>query len=143
MDKSILVQYRDLQEEIRDLQRRIEKLQNQIAQLDIVSDSVTGTRRDGTIGQIKITGFPLPEFEHKRGLLQRRRKALEQSEMRCREMLGEVEQFIDGIEDSRVRRIFRHRYIDGMSWVQVAVSMGGKHTADSCRMAHDRYLTEK
>ena len=47
------------------------------------------------------------------------------------------------IEDSRIRRIMRYRYIDDLNWVQVAHRMGKNHTAESCRKAHDRFLEEK
>ena len=57
MDKSILIQYSDMKEEIKDLKRRIQKLEREIDMLGIVSDSVKGTRKDGTIGSIKITGY--------------------------------------------------------------------------------------
>lgn len=68
---------------------------------------------------------------------------MEETQQRLLGMLNEVEAFVDGIEDSRLRRIFRYRYVDNMSWLQVAIQMGGKHTADSCRIAHDRYLAGK
>lgn len=55
-------------------------------------------------------------------------------------MLNEVEVFVDGIEDSRLRRIFRYRYVDNMSWLQVAIQMGGRTTAESVRKEHDRFL---
>lgn len=143
MDKNILVQYCDLQEEVKDLRRRIWKLEEEISHLTVVSDSVTGTREDGTIGHIKITGYPFPEESRKQGLLLRRKAALEAKEEELLELLSDVEEYINSIEDSRIRRIFRYRYVDNMSWVRVAIQMGGKHTADSCRMAHDRYIEEK
>ena len=140
MDKNILVQYCDLQEEVKDLRRRIAKLEDEISHLTVVSDSVTGTREDGTIGHIKITGYPFPEESRKQVLLRRRKEALEEKEEELLELLSDVEEYINSIDDSRIRRIFRYRYVDNMSWVQVAIQMGGKHTADSCRMAHDRYI---
>lgn len=140
MDKSILVQYCDLQEEVKDLRRRIAKLEDEISHLVVVSDSVTGTREDGTIGHIKITGYPFPEESRKQALLRRRKAALEEKEEELLELLSDVEEYINSIDDSRIRRIFRYRYVDNMSWVQVAIQMGGKHTADSCRNSHDRYL---
>lgn len=143
MDKSVLVQYCDLQEEVKDLRHRIRKLEDEISHLAVVSDSVTGTREDGTIGHIKITGYPFPEESRKQGLLRRRKAALEEKEEELLELLSDVEEYINSIDDSRIRRIFRYRYVDNMSWVQVAVQMGRKHTADSCRMAHDRYIEEK
>lgn len=140
MDKNILVQYCDLQEEVKDLRRRIRKLEDEISHLVVVSDSVTGTREDGTIGHIKITGYPFPEESRKQGLLRRRKAALEEKEDELLELLSDVEEYINSIDDSRIRRIFRYRYVDNMSWVQVAIQMGGKHTADSCRNSNDRYL---
>lgn len=140
MDKNILVQYCDLQEEVKDLRRRIAKLEDEISHLTVVSDSVTGTREDGTIGHIKITGYPFPEESRKQVLLRRRKAALEEKEEELLELLSDLEEYINSIDDSRIRRIFRHRYVDNMSWVQVAIQMGGKHTADSCRNSHDRYL---
>lgn len=143
MDKNILVQYCDLQEEVKDLRSRICKLEDEISHLAVVTDFVTGTREDGTIGHIKITGYPFPEESRKQGLLRRRKAALEEKEDELLELLSDVEEYINSIDDSRIRRIFRYRYVDNMSWVQVAIQMGGKHTADSCRMAHDRYIEEK
>ena len=54
--------------------------------------------------------------------------------------LLEVEEYIEGIEDSRVRTIIRLRYIEGMTWQQVADYMGGEHTEDSVRKAAGRFL---
>ena len=62
MDKEILVQYCEMKEEIKDLRRRIQKLDKFIEHPPIVADVVKGTRRDGTIGPIKVTGIPNPEY---------------------------------------------------------------------------------
>ena len=58
MDKDVLVQYREMKKEAKDLRRRIEKLNQFLADPPIVSDTVKGTRKDGTIGPIKVTGIP-------------------------------------------------------------------------------------
>ena len=49
-------------------------------------------------------------------------------------------QFIASVEDSWLRQILTCRYVDGLSWVQVAVRLGGGNTADGVRKAHDRFL---
>ncbi len=49
-------------------------------------------------------------------------------------------QFIASVEDSLMRQILTHRYVDGMRWVQVAARLGGGNTADGVRKAHDRFL---
>lgn len=54
-----------------------------------------------------------------------------------------VEDFIDSIEDSLIRRIFRVKYIEGSvkrKWIQVAMIIGGNNTADGIRKIHDRYF---
>ena len=106
----------------------------------IVSDTVRGSRQDGTIGPIKITGFPDRDYHKRTNTLNRQLQLLQEKEDELLELTNEVELYIESIEDSRIRRIFRYRYLDDMSWTRVAMMMGGDHTADSCRNAHDRYL---
>ena len=146
MDKKILIQYADLQEEIKDLRKRIEKTKYQITQLEkqgIVSDTVRGSRQDGTIGPIKITGFPDRDYHKRTNTLNRQLMLLQEKEDELLELTNDVELYIESIEDSRIRRIFRYRYMDDMSWTRVAMMMGGDHTADSCRMAHNNFFEKE
>lgn len=48
--------------------------------------------------------------------------------------------YITEIDDSLTREIFIFRFVNGLSWRQVAASVGGNNTADSCRMTCKRYL---
>jgi len=48
--------------------------------------------------------------------------------------------YITSVEDSFMRQILTFRYVNGFSWVQVAVHMGGGNTAASVQMAHKRFL---
>ena len=50
--------------------------------------------------------------------------------------------FIERIPDAYTRRIFKLRFIDGLSWNKLAHIIGGT-TADAARMAVKRYLREK
>lgn len=52
----------------------------------------------------------------------------------------EIENFIDNIEDSLTRRIFRLRFIEGFNWVRVAIGVGGNNTPDGVRMSVKRFL---
>lgn len=143
MDKSILIQYSDLVEEVKDLRRRIQKNQDDIDKLETVSDSVKGTRRDGTIGNISITGFPYPRYYKLKDTLYKRQRLLTEKKEELLELINQVDDYINSIKDSRIRRIMRYRYIDDLNWVQVARKIGKKATADSCRKAHDRFFEEK
>lgn len=143
MDKNILIQYNDLVEEVKDLRRRIQKTQDDIDKLEIVTDSVKGTRRDGTIGNITITGFPSPRYYKLKNVLHTKQSLLRKKEGELLELINQIDGYINSIDDSRIRRIMRYRYIDDLNWQQVARKMGKKATADSCRKTHDRFFEEK
>ena len=52
----------------------------------------------------------------------------------------EIETFIENIEDSLTRRIFRLHFIKGFTWVKVAMQLDGDNTPDGVRMTVKRYL---
>ncbi len=143
MDKDILVQYTDLQEEIRDIRRRAERARGQMERLETegtVLDAVKGTRQDGTFGSIRIEGFPYADYEKRRRSLQSYLLKLADMEEKLLELTNQAEEYINSIEDSRMRRIVQYRILDGLSWYEVADRMGGKATSDSCRMYYERFL---
>lgn len=147
MDKEILIQYSDMAEEVKDIQRRIQKLEHDLDHLCIVSDSVKGTRPDGTYGPIKITGYPRPEYYRKEAALERYRKLLELKEAELLELMGQAEEYIQSIEKSELRTMFRLYYIDGLTWQQVANRMnqgfrkkGRRYTEESCRKRNERFF---
>ncbi len=143
MDKDILVQYTDLQEEIRDIRRRAERAHGQMERLETegtVLDAVKGTRQDGTFGSIRIEGFPYADYEKRRRSLQSYLLKLADMEEKLLELTNQAEEYINSIEDSRMRRIVQYRILDGLSWYEVADRMGGKATSDSCRMYFERFL---
>ena len=143
MDKDILVQYTDLQEEIRDIRRRAERARGQMERLETegtVLDAVKGTRQDGTFGSIRIEGFPYADYEKRRRSLQSYLLKLADMEEKLLELTNQAEEYINSIEDSRMRRIVQYRILDGLSWYEVADRMGGKATSDSCRMHFERFL---
>lgn len=123
MDKSILIQYSDMKEEIKDLRRRIKKLDEEINKLTDVSDSVKGTRRDGTIGSIKITGFPYPTYRRKKDLLAKRRDRLSELEAQLLELTNQVDEYIESIEKSELRIMFRYYFLDNLSYAKTAMKM--------------------
>ena len=59
------------------------------------------------------------------------------------ELETQVEHILSELDDSRLRQMIEYRYIENMSWVQVADRMGGNNTADGCRMAVERFLRDK
>lgn len=147
MDKKILVQYCEIKEEIKDLRKRIQKLDKFLENPPMVADVVKGTRRDGTIGPIKITGIPEPEYIRKQGIRERYRKMLELKEAELLELTCQAEEYIESIDKAELRIMFRLYYIDGYSWVKVATVMNWMfpkrkvpYTEDSCRMRNNRFF---
>lgn len=61
-------------------------------------------------------------------------------QIQCIHERNRLERYISSIPDSLTRQIFALRFINGLPWRQVAYSVGGGNTPDSCRMAVNRYL---
>ncbi len=148
--KDILIQYCELREEIKDLRERIDRDElrlQKIKEEGVVSDTVTGTRADGTIGSIKITGFPIPEYSTVKAMLKKRIAKLQIMEDELHEAVNAVDDFINAIPKSDLRQMFRFYYIDDMTWRRVATNMNKRfpnrrisYTEESCRKRHDRFL---
>lgn len=142
MDKRILVQYADLQQEVIEIREKVEKLEQQIDKIEsegAVIDKVMGG--EGGLQPFKVEGFPYPEYSRKKTLLYARKATLSELELELLETLNEVESFISNINDSHIRRIVSLRVVDGLSWNKVALKMGGGNTEDSVRKAFDRFVS--
>lgn len=123
MNKVILVQYCEMEEEIKDLRRRIKKLDKFLEHPPIVADTVKGTRKDGTFGPIKVTGIPDPEYYKKRGIRERYKHMLEVKESELLELTCQAEEYIESISKSEMRMILRFSIIDGMANAKIAACM--------------------
>ena len=102
--------------QLRDMRREVDELSQRIGQME-----------QELRGQITAPG------------LNRARNLMETRRWACMEELGALYAFIDSIPDSRLRRIFSFRYIDGLSWLQVAFKIG-EHDEQYPRRLHNRYI---
>ena len=153
LNKELLVQYCELRGEIKDLRERIDNDKRRLRKIEeegVVSDTVTGTRKAGTIGAIKITGFPLPEYSKVKTMLKKRIEKLQIMEDELLEAVNAVDDFINAIPKSDLRQMFRFYYIDNTTWDMVAMRMNYmypkrkiEYTKDNCRMKHNRYLEKE
>lgn len=71
------------------------------------------------------------------------REAIEEAQLRKLRQWRRLQAYIDSIGDSQIRQIMTLRYVDGLSWSHVARKLGGGYTADSVRMAHQRFLSRQ
>lgn len=146
--REALERYYEKREEAKSLRQRIdrdERLLEQIKREGVVSDTVKGTRKDGTFGPIKITGYPIPEHKRIEAMIKKRLEKLHILEDELLEAMNRVDDFINAIPRSDLRMMFRMYYLDDMTWIQVAAGMNHSfpkrnYTDESCRKRHDRYL---
>ena len=137
MTREQLRQLKYLKNEIKMLREQIDNLKT-----GIVSDVVEGSESEFpyTKRRFTIAGADHEEYERKskrlRERLQRRVKDL-------MDLLEEINEYIADIDDSLLRQIVTLRHVNGLTWDQVAASIGGGNTADGVRKMHDRYLREK
>lgn len=142
IEKNVLEQYSSIKKEIADIERMIAESNSKIKKFEkqVVSDTVTGTRPDLTTGPIKITGIAQKHIEKENGLNRNRVQKMRKFKKKLEILALEVEEYIQKIPDSEIRRIARFRYTDNLEWRQVAVRMGKGYTEASCRKKMERFL---
>lgn len=153
--KEILIQYSDLlkeTEEVRDkidyLEQRIPVLEKRIQEIEdgeVVKDKVYGG--EGGIQGFSIEGIPNAEYQKKKTelltkklLLNQRKSTLEILEYDLMQKTNEVEEFISSIDDSRIRRIINLKFIENLSWLQVANRIGGGNSESGVKSAFHRFI---
>ena len=150
LDKWILLEYADMKEEIKDLRRRIEADRRELQKLNdmVVADTVAlGKKGKKPLGTVKIEGQPIREISRKQKTWERKIALLERIETDLLEKQNEVEEYIQQIEKSEIRTMFRLYYIDDLPWYKVAMRMNEmfpnrriKYTEDNCKQKHKRYF---
>lgn len=126
MDKKILLEYADVKEEVKDLKRRIHKLETDIDKLEhsIVADTVTrGRKGKKPLGTVKITGTPNGVIGRKRTSMYALQARLIEKETELLELLNQVEEYIESIQKSELRVMFRFFFIDDLTYAKTAMEM--------------------
>lgn len=126
MDREILKKYDALKDEQKDVRKRAEELEREMNRLlaTVVSDTVMGTREDGTYGPIKIKGIPFPEYDRKKEILQQRLDRYADIDRELAGMVNDIEIFISQVPDPRIRTILRLKYIDARTWREIGRKYG-------------------
>ena len=122
---------------------RIDKLHT-----TVMSDTVTmGKKGRKSLGTVKVTGIPDGIITRVETALEKNQKLLELREVELLELQNDVEEYIETIQKSELRIMFRLYYIDDLTWYRVALQMNQKfpkrrikYTEDNCRMRHNRFL---
>lgn len=61
----------------------------------------------------------------------------------CLHERNRLERYISDIPDSITRQVFQLRFISGLPWAQIALSIGGGNTEEGVRKRVYRYLKQK
>lgn len=150
MDRTILIEYADMKEEIKDLRRRIEKDKRALEKLnkETVIDTVSrGKKGRKSLGTARVKGKPRMTIELKKNAYIKKIDQLERLETDLLEKQTQVEEYIQQIEKSELRMMLRFYYIDDLPWYKVAMQMNQifqqrkiKYTEDNCKQRHKRYF---
>lgn len=118
MTKQKLKSYYWLQHEIKQQQGRLNRLRKRLDNSgelvgDIVSDYKTGKAIPLLIQGVSDSDFNLPIIIH---LLE---AEIEQNIIEAQKIIKEIEEYVQTVDDPRIRELLRSRFIDCMSWEQV------------------------
>lgn len=119
------------------LNREIEQLQRRIAELEAraLSTSKPITGMPSVPGVVDKLGKYVAEIADLKGILDLNLK-------KCFYELNRLNRYIQGIEDSEIRMIMSLRYVNGLTWEQVAYSIGGMNSADGVKKKAYRFLNK-
>ena len=120
-------------DQLRSLRREVDMLSQRIAELEQAARGGSG----------RVTGLPGAAGLYGKGDCAAKLAALadrlDARRARCMDALGALYDFIDGVDDSRMRLILTCRYIDGDTWQRVAFRIG-ESDEQYPRRLHNRFL---
>lgn len=126
--------------QLRHLNKEVELLQWQIAEISprISTDSVKGSLPEFpyTAHPIIITGMDYNEYDRR---VSRLRNSLKRRMGELLDKVTEVNEYIDTVPDSEMRMILTLRYVNGLSWNQVALHIG-EYDESYPRRKHNKFL---
>ena len=130
--------------QMKDMIGRLSQLQYLKGEIDDLSQRIAELELAAQGGVGRVTGMPRGTARWDRtgdyaAKLADLADRLEARRGRCMDLLGALYDFIDGVEDSRMRQILTYRYVDGESWQQVAFKIG-EVDEQYPRRLHNRFL---
>jgi len=131
MTLSELSQLYDLKSEIEMDQRRLRELEMLVRQGNCARPEMPGGADMANKAE-----YYASEILDLRGIIDAKHQ-------QCLYERNRLERFVAAIDDSLLRQMFTYRFINGLSWRQVAACIGGGNTEDGCRMAVKRFLRKK
>ncbi len=131
-----LEQYYDIKKEILETQTQIRKIEQKATVIDSVEASYD--RPPYSKHNLTVQG-------HNHRLKQKLSQLQSILQDRYEELLDaqiEIEEFINTIPISRIRRIITMRHLNQFTWRKIAYMIGGRATEDSVRMEYQNFMKE-
>lgn len=137
LDKAILQEYIDACELVRETEAAIQKLNRK--KKTVIQTNVKGSMHEFPYIEqhFKIQGSTFTVKDD--SSLRYEEKLLEQQKTRAEQVKLQVEEWMLTVP-SRMQRIIRYRYLEGMTWEQVAGKMGRRATENSVKKEFERFL---
>ncbi len=137
MDKTILQEYIDACELVKDIEAEIQKLNRK--KKTVIQTNVKGSMHEFPYVEqhFKVQGTTFTVKDDSR--LRYEEKLLEQQKAKAEQVKLQVEEWMLTIP-SRMQRIIRYRYLEGMTWEKVAVRIGRRATGESVRKEFENFL---
>lgn len=137
VDKNILQEYIDACELVKETEKEIRKLNQK--KKTIIQTNVKGSMHEFPYAEqhfkIQGTTFTVKDdssLRYEEMLLVQRKSKAEQVKLQVEEWMLTI--------PSRMQRIVKYRYLEGMSWGQVAARMGRKATENSVKKEFERFI---
>lgn len=138
------------QKRLAELDYEIKRDEDRLARLELQAASVSSPAYDGMpkapsngsrVENSAVTILDLRDLiSRKKALRSECAMTIHAKEILCLTERNRLERYIASVPDSLTRQIMVLRFINGLSWWQVAYSIGGNNTGDSVRMNVKRYL---
>jgi hypothetical protein len=137
--KEILLQYNALKNEINLLKAKIKELEQK--EDYYTYDVVKGSSKSFPYIErtVKIYGIDQQYKERMMKTIRVKKDKLKALMLKCEEQEVEIYEFIEAIPDSSIRQVFLLRYIDSLTWLQIAFRIS-EHDEQVPRKKHDTYL---
>lgn len=140
----------DLNREIELLEEQKDDIEHALQQMPAhYATSVTGSRTESPytphtirIGGVVVGSVDMENYANKRMQLKEVKNLIELRQQECFIEYTKLIRYINGVQDSLMRQILTLRFVNNLPWAQVAASVGGNNTADSVRVACDRFLAK-
>ena len=137
MDKDILSDYIDTCVLIAETEEALRKLKSR--QKSIAKDSVRGSMHEYPYAPKTFVVEGVDYSETRQQTIHIEEKLLEERKVRAEQLRICVEEWMNTIP-SRMQRIIRYHYFEGLTWEQTAQKLGRKASGESVRQEMKRFL---